>query len=313
MFPDFSLLIESLNSAYLENLFFRLRQNKLISVYQLALLCVAYPGYAITIKHALSKNTVQEVSNMLARIRADATFSERDVMEGVYSVEEAIYYLIREDGEVQLFSYLREMQKLMFEMNARDAFCIKSFPEWIEELQSEGLLYKTLVKISEPMIALAFCDYRELFESVCGTFFSQRKLEDIRLLWKNNSTFDEKLRARAAIIASYRALRAKRKNWGGESFEYVIRGIGDSASFRRLLLAVGWFTLSTALKNAKRDVVARVLAALPNSAKYLIEDVIRGVVNPNILHDELQIAEARARCVRKALELYESGMIEIVM
>lgn len=123
----------------------------------------------------------------------------------------------------------------------------------------------------------------------------------------------EKRCARAQIVSSYRALRVKRKNWGAESFEYTIRVIFNPASFRRLLIEAGWFTLSTALKNARLNITERALENLLPSARYLIEDVICYVLNPNILYDELQIYEARARCVQKALGLHEKGMIEIVM
>ena len=59
--------------------------------------------------------------------------------------------------------------------------------------------------------------------------------------------------------------------------------------------------LSTALKNTRIDLVKIVTDPLPTPARYLIEDVLRGVINPNILHDELQINDARTQCVRSIL------------
>lgn len=313
LFPDAPLLLECLDEASLQRLISQLRQSKLLTVYQISLLCLAFPQYAIKIKHALSKNSVKDVSEMMHRIRNDTTFSERDLLIGVYSVEDAIYRFIRAGGDVRYAAYLKELQNLTFELNARETFLLKSFEEWIEEIEREGLLYQVLVRIPDAAIALSFGDETELFEKACGKIFSKRKLGDILKMRNDNATLDDKLRARLEVISAYRAVCVKRKNWGAESFDYIIRGMNDAASLRRLLLETGWFTLSTALKNMRGDVVAHILASFPKPARYLIEDVLRGVLNPNILHDELQIQEARARCVHTALELYEKGLIRIVL
>lgn len=313
LFPDISILLDRFDSVQLQRLISQLRQNKMLTVYQLSLLCRALPHHAIKIKHALSRNTVKEVSEMLNRMHGDATFSERDCAIGVYSVEEAMYHLLIAGGEVQYSSYLRELQHLVSEIQARETFLIKSFPDWIETIEREGLLYHVLIKIPDLQIAVAFCGERSLFEKICGKIFTRRKIDDIRSVHVDNITLNDILHARSTIVSEYRSLCVKRKNWGAESFEYIVRGINDAASFRRLLLETGWFTLSTALKNMRREIVAKVIAAFPKPARFLIEDVLRGVLNPNILHDELQIQEARARCVHKALELYEKGVIRLVL
>ncbi len=313
LFPDISLLLELLSEVQLQRLISQLRINKMLTVYQLSLLCLAFPQYAIKIKHALSKNTIKEVSDMMRRIRSDPTFGERDLAIGVYSVEDAIYRLISAGGEVKYSWYLRELQKFVSEIQMREIFLAKSFPEWIEVIERDGLLYQVLIQIQDAMIARAFHNERELFERTCEKIFTQRKLEDIQCLRVNDIALNDVVQARSKIVSAYRSMCVKRRNWGAESFEYVIRGMNDAVSFRRLLLETGWFTLSTALKNMRSEIIAPVLAELPKPARYLIEDVLCGVLNPNILHDELQIQEARAKCVRKALDLYEKGLIRLVV
>lgn len=313
LFPDISLLLDCLNSAQLQRLISRLRQNKMLTVYQISLLCIAFPQHAIKIKRALSKNTVKDVSEMMGRIRNDVTFSERDLAVGVYSVEEAVYRLLIAGGDVKYSSYLGELQNIFSEIHAWETFETKSFPEWIETIEREGLLYQVLIQIPDTVIALSFYGESALFERACGKIFTKRKLSDTRILQNEDPSLNDIMQARLKIVSVYRGMCVKRRNWGAESFEYIIRGLRDSLSFRRLLLETGWFTLSTALKNMRHDTAGVVLAVLPKPARYLIEDVLKGVLNPNILHDELQIQEARARCVRKALELYEKGAIRLVL
>jgi hypothetical protein len=74
---------------------------------------------------------------------------------------------------------------------------------------------------------------------------------------------------------------------------------------------VGWFTLSTAMKGIQKKIVSSVLRHLPFSAGILIEDVLKGVVNPNILHDEMQINKARMVCVDSIVRLYFDALINI--
>ena len=42
-----------------------------------------------------------------------------------------------------------------------------------------------------------------------------------------------------------------------------------------------------------------------------MEDVIKGVVNPNILHDEMQINRAKKICADAVIQLYDDGLIEL--
>ncbi len=313
LFPKISLLLDLLSEVQLQRLISQLRMKKMLTVYQLSLLCLAFPENAIKIKHALSKNTITEVSDMMRRIRSDLTFSKRDLAVGVYSVEDAMYRLISAGAEVKYSTYMRELQNFISEIQMREIFLAKSFTEWVEAIERDGLLYQVLIQIQDKTIACAFHNESDLFERACGRIFTIRKLEDIRSFRNDDIALNDVVQARSKIVSAYRTMCLKRRNWGAESFEYIIRGMNDAASFRRLLLETGWFTLSTALKNMRREIVMPVLVALPKAARYLIEDVLRGVLNPNILHDELQIREARARCVQIALDLYEKGLIRLVV
>lgn len=83
------------------------------------------------------------------------------------------------------------------------------------------------------------------------------------------------------------------------------------SDYIHLLLSAGWFILSTALKGVAGKIQRRVLKGLPRSASVLIEDVLKGVVNPNILHDEMQIHKAQQTCVRLILQLFDEGIINL--
>jgi hypothetical protein len=68
---------------------------------------------------------------------------------------------------------------------------------------------------------------------------------------------------------------------------------------------------STALKGINNIIQQRVLQKIYPAAQVLIEDVLRGVVNPNILHDEIQIKKAETICVKRIFSLYENGIITL--
>jgi hypothetical protein len=57
--------------------------------------------------------------------------------------------------------------------------------------------------------------------------------------------------------------------------------------------------------------VDRVLSGINHPASVLIKGVISGTINPDIIHDEIQVSRARNECVRVILELYEDGIIEM--
>jgi hypothetical protein len=81
------------------------------------------------------------------------------------------------------------------------------------------------------------------------------------------------------------------------------------SDFNRLLLGTGWFILATACKGVRKSTLKRILKNLYFPARCLIEDMVRGVVNPYILHDEMQVHSAQALCAREILSLVEAGLV----
>ena len=310
-FPDLPVILDSFEESELQRLFSHLMQNRLLSIYQLCLIILALPDYAIRVKHSLSTNNVREVAGMMRKLQENRSVKRRDLIVGVYSVEDAVYRLMKKGGDFRYSLYLRELRSQAAAMEACEVLLARDFSQWLSIMDEDGLLYHTLAALPEKTLSVAFTGNRINYESVLRRHLSSRRVNDIFNIGDIPSSFDEQTSSRLSLISEYRSQRVKRRNWGAESFEHVLRGITEPGAFRRLLLETGWFALSTALKNIRPEMVKTVTDLLPRPAGYLIEDVLRNVINPNIIHDELQVNQARALCVRAAISLYEDGLIAL--
>ena len=310
-FPELKIILDSLEDWELQRLFSLLMQNRLLSVYQICLIIIAMPEHSLRVKHSLSSNTLRDVLMMLKTLKGEVSVGKRDLTGGIYSVEDAVYRIMGRGTDTGYSAYLLELQSMFADLEAMEILLMWDFQEWLGIMEDDGLLYHTLAGVPERDVSRCLSGEVERFEEMLRRHLSSRRVADIIDGSKSPVSFSEKCAARSALIAKYRSLRIRRRNWGGESFEHVLRSITEPSGYRRLLMAAGWFTLSTALKNTRIDLVKRVTDPLPTPARYLIEDVLRGVINPNILHDELQINDARTQCVRSILSLYEDGLIDL--
>jgi ribosomal protein S3AE len=81
--------------------------------------------------------------------------------------------------------------------------------------------------------------------------------------------------------------------------------------FYRLLSETGWYTLSTALKGTDIKIIKKVTDNLPHVPSAIIKDILKGRLNPDIVHDEKQIFRARKITVEKILSLYSDCLINL--
>ena len=309
--PDLNTLMDVLDNRELRDLFYQLQKSRLLTTYQLCLIVTAFPEHALRVKRCLSAHTVQDVSDMMKLLGKGRAITRRDVAEGVYSVEESIYTLMKRGSDLRYAPILRDHQAMVADLAGMELLLRIDFSAWLKRMEEDSLLYYTLAAAGERDIASALSDDHGRLVALLEKNISTRRAAEIANLAKGPCTLEERLSARSRMVSIYRALRIKRRNWGAESFEYLLRSISHQSDYRRLLLEAGWFTLSTALKGAKPAIVKKVTDHLPSPARFLIEDVLRGVVNPNILHDELQVDAARRRCVEAMLALEEEGVVTL--
>ncbi|MGB4270190.1 MAG: hypothetical protein WBK20_13560, partial [Spirochaetota bacterium] len=76
-----------------------------------------------------------------------------------------------------------------------------------------------------------------------------------------------------------------------------------------ILFDLGWFTIATALKQTPKKLVLDCIQKFPQGAQYCILDVYDGVLNPNIIHDEMQIKKARQLVIQSLFKLHCNGTI----
>lgn len=312
LFPSLKTILETFSDIELQALFNQLQKRNLLTVYQICLIVLAIPEHSLRLKRNLSTNTVHDVMDLMKKIKKIGFIRKRDLIEGIYSIEEAIYFLMRGDEVFVYSQFLRQMQDVLEMISSLELLLVKDFSQWIDEIEKNGLLYKTLTMTRESIIAKSLSSDWNRYETILGKHISERKLSSIHSLIQNkNIPFTDVLSSQATLIRNYRKIKFHALNLGDESFDYLLSRLTRTYDYSHLLLNVGWFVLSTSLKGIKKKKTVKLLEALPRPARYIVEDVLRGVINPNIIHDELQIRRARSICVKTIVSLYEDGVIHL--
>lgn len=310
LFPRLPILLEELSALELQRLISDLLKRNLLSLYQICLITLAFPEHSLAIKNSLSSTMVKDAGQMIGVLRSRRIVTARDLAEGVYSVEESIHRLLRPGESLSYsgtLSCLREIRRIMSSM---EVLLVRDFMHWMGEFYESGLLYHTISLTGEIDTARALAGLPEQVWAMLQETISIRQVEEIRaLLSTDQAAFADRLAAQSRMIGVYRKLKIRRLRPSQGSLERLLISFARSSDYNRFLFEAGWFVISTAFKGMKPDIARRVLDNLPVPARWLIEDVTRGVVNPNIFHDEIQINKARSLCVRSILSLYEGGAI----
>ena len=308
--PDLESLIISLNEKELSQLFNMLQKNNLLSIYQIFLLITAFPQYSLKIKNSLSHNTVQDVL-AFKKYSHTMKINRRDLAGGIYSIEESLYQLMKNDNN-EIFSYSRflsDIKNFVKNILNSELLLSKDFSSWLEEMVNNNLLYKTISVTHEETTARAFSQGYAIYKELLLNHISEKKINSIEYYVNKNISFSQTMEARIALILTYRKLKFKRLKSNYDSLDYMITRFMNKSDYMYLLLSAGWFVLSTALKGVKKSNAQVVIKNLPRSAQYLIEDVLKGIINPNILQDEMQINKAKEICVKEIQILHDEGFI----
>ncbi len=309
MLPDIHYLFSSLDRIEFRSLINFLQKKGSLTSYQIFLVINAYPDLTGKIKNTLSQNSIDDVIRFSKENNLEVT--KRDIAGGIYSVEESHSMLMRDGIDLSYSAVLRNIQRIVQLSLAGDLALKKNFPAWLSEMRSEGLLHATISSTGDSIIAAAIGRDCGSILSIFSEVLTERKIEDIQALVNPVISYDDIMKARIAFISQYRKLKMNRTKAQPDRFAYLLSSFANPNDYLYLLLSVGWFTLSTALKGLQKKIISSVLRHLPSSAGMLIEDVLKGVVNPNILHDEMQINKARMICVNSIMRLYFDALINL--
>ncbi len=307
LFPDLKIFFETLNEHEIQKLFHYLRKNNFLTPYQISLMLLSFPQHGTLIKNNLSANVIIEVNGIMK----DVHFDKRDLVGGIYSIEESIYMSIKNDN-LSFCTFIAEAKRSLKMFLDCQAIIKKSFTEWIEDMNSSGQLFYVLSSMKEDDIAKAISGNPGIYYSVFSRYLSKKKLEELLALLENrNVSISERIESQNLFISKYKKIKVKKLNVSHELFPILLTKI-DKDEIVYLLVGVGWFILSTALKSMNIKKVMNLIERLPLGAKYLIIDVLQGIVNPNIIHDEMQVNKARLACVNELFFLYEDGIIDLL-
>ena len=313
IFPNLKIILESFSDRELQNLLYQLQKNSLLSVYQICLIVFSFPENSLKLKKNLSTNTVRDVTAMMKNLKSHSVIKTRDLVGGIYSIEEAIFFLMRDGADFNYSFFLSKLQKSMDLLSSIEVLLIKDFQQWLIEMKDSGLLYKTLSITNELVIAQSLSDTPDTYYPIIKGHTSERRLNEIRaIIDKEQVSPMDRIYSQARLIANYKRVKMKKLNLGDESFSYLLRRFTQPSDYSNLLFAVGWFVLSTSCKGMEIKRIKNIMSSIPIPARYLIEDVIKGILNPNIFHDEMQIRNARSICVKAIISLYEDGVIHLV-
>jgi hypothetical protein len=307
LYPSIKLLLVCLESSELSGLLDLLKRNNLLSDYQLVLLINGFSEYSLKIKNALSRNTQDSLREELKKYKGKVT--KVDIACGVYSVEEGISQVLKKEKN-RIAEYLRRLSSLIKKITDYELYMRKSWQEWIDEMDQKKLLYKTLLKCSDQILFNAFPGYRSEKYPFFARNFPASRIDEI-FNGGINRISGTTAEARAAIIKNYRKLTVEALRYNDKDFSFILASIDNIADFEIIVRNTGWFILSTALKQCSRKMVDHVLSGVNYPARELIKGVISGTINPDIIHDEIQVNRARNESVRVMMELYEDGIIGI--
>jgi hypothetical protein len=308
--PDLKYLFQSLTNRELSELLNQLQKMNLLSTYQIFLITYAFPELSVKIKRVLSKNVVKDVLELKKRA-GNLKVKKRDIVGGIYSIEESIYFLMQHEVYFSYSYFLRKMQNYIRRARNIEILFLKDFRSWIDEIIQKELLYQIIAKTDDRIIARAITKNTDMYLRIFSQFISERKLNDLQSLINESTPYEEIIRARIYFILNYRRLKMQRIRSDPHSLGHLILRFTRREDYIHLLLSVGWYILSTAMKGLRKRSIIGILKNIPFAPGFLIEDVLRGVVNPNILHDEIQIQKARMICVNAIVQLYDDGIINL--
>lgn len=307
LYPSIEMLLSRLGCSDLSSLFDLLRRNNRLSDYQLVLLINGYPEHSLKIKDSLSKNRQESLREELKKYRGKVT--REDISCGIYSIEESLGQVLKKEKNY-IADHFRIFSSLIRRITDYELYTRKSWDQWIAEMDQKNLLYKTILKCSDRVLRYAFTGYTEKRYPFFMKYFTAERINEI--FADQSAELPGSLSdARASVIKCYRNFAAEAFRFNHEDFTYILASVKNDPDFEIIVRNTGWFILSTALKQCGKKLQDRATGSINRPASALIRGVISGTINPDIIHDEVQVNRARSESVRIILQLFEDGLIEL--
>jgi hypothetical protein len=305
--PSLPMLMEDLTRPSLHGLLRDLLSSSSISLYQILLLIHAFPARSLDIRGMLSRNRQQDLTSLRKKYRKEG-ISNRDIQQGIYSVEEALSFMLKRGSPFREVKEWQDISRMIILLRSIRLLLRKPFDQWLDECIEKNLINQSLARTGEKDIA-SMIRSSESVRKRFLPYISDNLMDEISLHLDMPEELPSGMEARARFLLNYRELDNRRLQRKKRNFEVILRSIENREGFHHLLDEAGWFLLSTALKGCSKSIVTDISSSLPAGAGSLIEDAVSGRVNPDILQDEMQVEKARNKVTGFILELNRQGVV----
>ena len=180
IFPDLGTLLDMLDNREIQDLFYRLQRNRLLSTYQICLILAAFPEHSPRVRRCLSANTAN-VTDMMRSLKRNRSVTRRTA-GGIYSVEESIYRLMVRGEDFGHAQFLRAHREMVTAISDMETLLRFDFATWLERMEENGLLYHTLAAAGDREVARAIAGTGVRTVSLIERNLSAKKASEIAAL-----------------------------------------------------------------------------------------------------------------------------------
>ena len=305
LFPSLPFILEVMSDDEFQKLIYYLLNEKLLTPYHLFLISRAYPQYSLKIKHNISRHTISDIINVGKSIHK---ITYRDVLEAIYAFEELLFLKLRSKPYFHYGTFIEQVHSILHHMRMVTLFQQKAFDEWVYEFIKSNLLYAVLAKCDDITIAAAFYNSRHLI-SLLNNYISSKRINSITSLFEMRCDISQIISSQHRMIELFLNKTSSHNKLYSLPFNIVLKKYMTPENMYYVLFEIGWFVIATALKQSPKKLCLECIKHFPEGARYCIIDVYNGVLNPNIVHDEMQIKKARNQLIQSILKLNMYGII----
>jgi hypothetical protein len=308
LWPSLEAVVESLPRVELSGLLNSMIQRSDITPYQTGAVITLYPHLKDKILSALSKNIQKDVEFAINRYKGINSITKTDGICALYTVEEALKKLLLEGGE-KYSDELVYISQIFRKIKRYSHIQKKDFMEMIDQIEKNRIMEKVIPLCKDIVLSRAFSS-PESGKDILKKYIPEKRINEIFELGEK-ITLEQRIEAEIEFIKACRKVSIMSGQRGHESFSFLIASMNGKDDFYRLLSETGWYTLSTALKGTDIKIIKKVTDNLPHVPSAIIKDILKGRLNPDIVHDEKQIFRARKITVEKILSLYSDCLINL--
>jgi len=307
LFPSLPIILETMDDNEFQKLIYFLLNEKILTPYHMYLLTRAFPQHSLKIKYNISSNLISDILDVGKTVQH---ITARDLIEGIYAFEEILYLKLRTKQYFGFGNFINQITKVLQQIIIVSTFQKKTFEMWFSEIEQSGLMYSILSHCDDVTIASAFYHNTKLFQQL-SQYLSYRRINSIASCLKNKCNYEHTIVSQYAIVQLYLENISHVNSLYTLPFNQLLKKYIDPQTMYYILFELGWFTIATALKQTPKKVVCDCIQKFPIGAQYCIMDVYDGILNPNILHDEIQIKKARQLLIQSLIRLHCNGTIHL--